>query len=272
MRPLLLASRLQHEQECCARAAIAEVQRLQKSARRMKALADEAEKRRRQALAAAMLADEQLCRGENDLSPLATAAIVSAEQVGREVAEHTSRLAALALVVEQQRREAAERALELATVVLAAALHCRDATERTLALAISMLADVQKRQQTADLAQMSANIVSPNAVQCRHSGDDAIERIWTEVALCAAPLNAILAEITCKATAFETAPSSHHPTSYADAVLSTIGGGTQPSLPLALSPSALAPAAPPLPAVNGQLQLVRQHARPCRCTGRCNCP
>ena len=45
----------------------------------MKALANEADKRRRQALAAATLADEQLCRGENKLSPSATAAIVAAE-------------------------------------------------------------------------------------------------------------------------------------------------------------------------------------------------
>jgi hypothetical protein len=94
----------------------------------MKALADKAEKWRRQALAAATLADDQLCRGENNLSPLATAAIVSAEQVGREVAKRTSRLASLALVVEQQRREAAEGALELATAALAAALHPQDRT------------------------------------------------------------------------------------------------------------------------------------------------
>ena len=144
MRPLLLASRLQHEQECCARAAIAEVQRLQKSARRMKALADEAEKRCREALAAAMLADEQLCRGANEHSPLATTAIVAAERVGREVAERTLRLAALALVVEQECRETAKRALALATVALTAALQRRDAAKCTSALAILMLADVQK--------------------------------------------------------------------------------------------------------------------------------
>ena len=70
---------LQHEQECCARAALAEAQRQQKLAARMKAFADEADKRRRQVLAAATLADEQLCRGENERSPSATAAIVAAE-------------------------------------------------------------------------------------------------------------------------------------------------------------------------------------------------
>jgi hypothetical protein len=75
----------------------------------MMALADEADKRRRQVLAAATLADEQLCRGDNERSPSTTAAIVAAERVGREVAELAF------LVVEQERREAAERALALAT-------------------------------------------------------------------------------------------------------------------------------------------------------------
>jgi hypothetical protein len=51
------------------------------------ALADEADKRRRQVLAAATLADEQLCRGDNERSPSTTAAIVAAERVGREVAD-----------------------------------------------------------------------------------------------------------------------------------------------------------------------------------------
>jgi hypothetical protein len=54
-------------------------QQTQKSAARMKALADEADKRRRQVLAAATLANEQLCRGENERSPSTTAAIVAAK-------------------------------------------------------------------------------------------------------------------------------------------------------------------------------------------------
>jgi hypothetical protein len=152
-------ARLQHEQECCARAALAEAQRQQKPAARMKALADEADKRRRQFLAAATLADEQLCRGENERSPSATATIVAAERVGREVAKRTLRLATLALVVEQERREAAKCALALATTALAAVLKCQEAAERTSAMAISMLANVRKRQQAAECAQMSANIV-----------------------------------------------------------------------------------------------------------------
>ena len=125
----------------------------------MKAFADEADKRRRQVLAAATLADEQLCWGENEHSPSATAAIVAAERVGREVAECTLRLSTLALVVEQERREAAKCALALATTALAAALKRQEAAERTSAMAILMLANVQKRQQMAERAQMSANIV-----------------------------------------------------------------------------------------------------------------
>ena len=52
-----------------------------------------------------------------------------------------------------------------------------------------------------------------------------IERIRTEFALCAAPLDAILAEIACEEAAFKTKLSPHRPTSYVDAVLSTMGGG-----------------------------------------------
>ena len=183
------------------------------------------------------------------------------------MAERTSCLAALALVVEQERREAVECALALATAALAAAQKHQEVAERTSALAISMLANVQKCQQAAKRAQMSANFVSSNEVQCRHLGDAVIERIRMEFALCAAPLDAILAEIACKATALETAPSPHHPTSYVDAVLSTMGGGSPPSLPFALLPSALAPPVLPSPDVDGQLQPVRQHARPCCRTG-----
>jgi hypothetical protein len=47
----------------------------------------------------------------------------------------------------------------LATTALAAALKRQEAAERTSAMAISMLANVQKSQQAAKRAQMSANIV-----------------------------------------------------------------------------------------------------------------
>ena len=88
----------------------------------------------------------------------------------------------------------------------------------------------------------------------------------------AVTLDAILAEIACEEAAFKTTLSPRRPTSYVDAVLSTMGGGTEPSLPLAVSPSALVPAAQPLHDVDGQLQTVRPRARPRRRTGRRNIP
>jgi hypothetical protein len=52
------------------------------------------------------------------------------------------------------------------------------------------------------------------------------------------------------------------PMTYVGAVLSTMGGSTC-VMSLALAPSAI-----PLTIIYGQLRMVRQHARPCRCTGR----
>ncbi len=65
---------------------------------------------------------------------------------------------------------------------------------------------------------------------------------------------------------------ARRPTSYVDAVLFNMGRGTQSSLPLAVSPSDLVPAALPLSEVDGQLQTVRPRAQPRRRTGRRNIP
>ncbi len=54
----------------------------------------------------------------------------------------------------------------------------------------------------------------------------------------------------------------HHPKSYVDAVLSTMGGSSQ-ATSLTLTRAAL-----PLPAVDGKLRMVRQRARPCHRVGR----
>jgi hypothetical protein len=81
------------------------------------------------------------------------------------------------------------------------------------------------------------------------------------------PLDAIMAEIACEEAAFKTKLSPRHPTSYVDAILSNMGGGTQPFLPHAVSPSALVPAALPSPDVDSQRQMVRPRARPRRHTG-----
>jgi hypothetical protein len=58
----------------------------------------------------------------------------------------------------------------------------------------------------------------------------------------------------------------YRPTSYVEAVLSTMGGSTR-VMSLALALSAI-----PLPIVNGQLRTVRRRARPHRRTGRRHCP
>jgi len=131
--------------------------------------------------------------------------------------------------------------------------------------------DDRRRQEAAARAAESDALALVE--ECRRleeapiESDDAVfERIRTEFALCAAPLDAILAEIACEEAAFEPTLSPRHPTSYVDAVLSNMEGGTQPSLPLAGSPAL------PSPDVASQLQTVRPRARPRRRTGRRNVP
>jgi hypothetical protein len=61
-------------------------------------------------------------------------------------------------------------------------------------------------------------------------------------------------------------PPPHHPTTYKDAVLSSMGGSSQATSLI------LAPVALPLPAVDGQLWTVRQRAQPRCCVGQCHGP
>ncbi len=147
--------------------------------------------------------------------------------------------------------EAAARAAESAALTLVEERRCHEA------VLAAEEADEQRRHESAARAAES---------------DAVIDCIRTEFSLYAAPLDAILAEIACKEAAFKTKLSPRHPTSYVDAVLSNMGGGTQPSLPLAVSPPALVPAALPSPDINNQRQTVRPRARPCRHTGRRNIP
>jgi hypothetical protein len=111
-------------------------------------------------------------------------------------------------------------------------------------------------------------------------GNAAIQCIWVECSLLAAPLNAILAKIECndimhKARAMPMTTSPHpaamlstppHPMTYVGAVRSTMGGST------CTTSLALAPPAIPSPIVDGQLRMVRQRALPHCCTGRRHCP
>jgi hypothetical protein len=89
---------------------------------------------------------------------------------------------------------------------------------------------------------------------------------WTDFALCAAALDAILDNIAQEGTTHTAlaplmTPSAHpmailksppHPTSYVYAVLATLGGSPAPSLP--------PPLALPSPTVNGQLRMECQRA------------
>jgi hypothetical protein len=109
----------------------------------------------------------------------------------------------------------------------------------------------------------------------------AIKCIWMVYAQCAAPLDAILAEITCKKTAHNdlamlmtpsvhpatVSPSLPCPTSYVGAVLATMGRSPDLSFLVALAPLAL-----PSPSIDGQLLAVCQCTQSCHCTGQCNCP
>jgi hypothetical protein len=102
-------------------------------------------------------------------------------------------------------------------------------------------------------------------------GNAAIQRIWVECALLAAPLDAILAKIErndiaheARATPTTTLPhpaamlsTPPRPMTYVGAVLSTMGGST------CATSLALAPPAIPSPIVDSQLRMVRQCARPC---------
>ncbi len=134
--------------------------------------------------------------------------------------------------------------------VLAAEAEVQHCLEEVLAAE----ADVQRRHKEV-LAAEAANVQRWQESAARATESNAaIERIWTEFALCASPLDAILAEIACEEAAITTTLSPTRPTSYVDAVLFNMGGGTQPSLPLAGSPAL------PSPDVDSQRQTVRPRA------------
>jgi hypothetical protein len=272
-------ARQQHEDECFARALQAEKQRMQVAAAQAKVLADEAKERHRQAEATI---------GEQRRQAAAARKKQAADE------QRAAESAALALVEERCRQEAllaAEADVQRRhkeVLVAEANIQCRH--EALLAAE----ADIQCRQEAllaaeADVQRCHEEVLAAEAdVQHRHEkvlaaeaadvhrrhesaarateSDAAIERIRIEFALCAAPLDAILAEIACEEAAITTTLSPRRPTSYVDAVLFNLGGGTQPSLPLAGSPAFSSPD------VDSQRQTVRPRARPRRRTGRRNIP
>jgi hypothetical protein len=138
--------------------------------------------------------------------------------------------------------------------------------QRRLKEVLAAEADVQRRHEKV-LAAEAADVQRRHESVARATeSDTAIDRIRTEFALCATTLDAILADIACDEAAITTTLSPSRPTSYVDAVLFNMGGGTQPSLPLAGLPAL------PSPDDDSQRQTVRPHARPRRHTGRRNIP
>jgi hypothetical protein len=199
---------------------------MQVAAAQAKALADEAKERHRQAEAAI---------GEQRRQAAAAREKQAADD------QRAAESAALALVEERCRQEAllaAEADVQCHhKEVLAAEAGVQCCHEEVLA---EEAADVQHRHESAAWAAES---------------DAVIERIQTKFALCAAPLNAILAEIACKEAGFKTKLSPRRPTSYVDAVLSNMGERAH-ATPLAITPLPQSSAEPKPSAVVGHLGMV----------------
>jgi hypothetical protein len=256
--------------EQCQRAALA------KAKRRKDALADEERQRAERASRGGTLSklEEIVLVNANGIAKLrlmmyknATSIMDLSQTVNNTSLQVAVEPVALALVKEGCRHkavlaaeagkwhqhEAAAWAVEPKALTLDEECCHHEAVTWALMSAVSPLEDKQSRHKAADRPITSDDVV--------------IEHIWTEFALCAAPLDAILAKIACNEAAFETTLSPCRPTSYVDKILSNMGGGTQPSLPLAVLPSALVSAALPLSEVDGQLQTVRPRAQSCHRTG-----
>ncbi len=145
-------ARLQHEQECCAHALQAEEQRKQAAAVRAKAIADKADKQRRQD----PLAVEQ-CRRESDERAAATAEkVLAVEQRHRESAERAAEMAEKALAAKHCRQESAEHATVTAENALAVEQRRQELAERAAATAENYLAAEQCRRESAECAAATA--------------------------------------------------------------------------------------------------------------------
>ncbi len=231
---VLALARLRYEDACHRRAALAEAKRREDALAEEQRHLDEAQ-RREDALAEEERHRAVVAMHRRNVAVLAAIKARQEQVLGmlakwaKETDEQRRHEAMLAAQTDEQRRHEA---------VLAA--HAEEQRRHEAMLAKE---DDERRCHEAGLAAAAAD-----EQRQPESADTVIERIQTEFALCAAPLDAVLAEIA------------------------NMGGGTQPSFPLAVSPSALVPAAQPSHAVDGQLQTVRPRARPRRCTGRRNIP
>jgi hypothetical protein len=141
-------ARLQHEQECCARALQAEEQHKQVATAQAKAVADKADERRRQDV----LAVEQR-RQESAERAVATAEkALAAEHCHQESAECAAVTAENALAEEQCHQELAERAAETAEKALAMEQRRQESAERAAATAEKALAKEHRLSSSAKMA------------------------------------------------------------------------------------------------------------------------
>ncbi len=106
---------LQYKQDCCSRAVLAEEQCRQAAAVRAKALANEADERRRQDA----LAVEQRCRESAERAVAMAEKALAVEQCRQKSAERAAAKAETALAMEQRRRELANHAAAMAENALA---------------------------------------------------------------------------------------------------------------------------------------------------------
>jgi hypothetical protein len=263
------------------------------------------------ALAELALAKERCCREAAECATALAELALAKERRCREMAERAVMLAESALVAEQHRHESAERATALATKALAKDKYDNDNYAKASKYANDNYAKASEyakdgynngnyteagkyakdKYDNNDYDESLTNIVE-------YDDDNNFVAQWIEAY--AAPFfarvdtimakiqamddcfgdwaafgNKLLAKEDNKASAPTMPPSApptavssplHHPMSYVDAVLSTMGGSSQ-ATSLTLAPVAL-----PLPAVDGQLWMVRQRARPCCCVGQCHGP
>jgi hypothetical protein len=244
------------------------------------------------------LAKEQ-CRKELAEHAAATAeSALAEEQHCRELVERNAALVESALAKKQRLQESADCAVVSAESTLTNECHRREAAECATALAELVLAKERRRRETAECAAMLAEPALV-AVQHRHESAErakALAPTALRIEAYAAPFFACIDAVMAKIRAMDdgfgnwaafsdellaeenddasaltmpplappTAVSSppHRPTSYVDAVLSTMGGSTR------VTSLALAPSAIPSPIVNGQLRTVCRRTRPRHCTGR----
>jgi hypothetical protein len=227
-------------------------------------------------LAELVLAVEQSCQELVDCAAVLAETTLANEHRHQKVVKCGATLGDMVLAKEHYCSLLAARAAELALATERVAVLADLADSVDLVLREPALAEDKRRQEEAAAEQCQADdkrfmapVMPPDLV------DVTIRRIWENCALCAAPLDAILAEIECDDIAHEAQALLTKTLPHPAAMMSTpplpyglcgggpfFDGGEHSRAVLALAPLAL-----PSPTVDGQLWTVRQRARPCHCTG-----